>query len=306
VIYMMSQDGDLPRPLTRLNSHGVPMWPLVVAGVLPAVMALVASKVGASQAGEPSAGFDFLAHLYEISVVGAIAVSLGSCAANRKLEMRWHERVAMTATFLLLVAVELTIAWTKPDALFFAVIVIAGGLTFRSWSHQREGLETVTVSRELAAAVTEENLAKFTPNCVEGSRLLVAARGITPVLRFALEEAKLRNATLCVLYVKEIAVFMTAPRRPTGKARWQDDPQAAAIISLMLKLGEQNGVDILPVYAVSGEPAATIIDLAATLGADMLMLGAQHRLTLAKLLKGSVVDEVARSLPENIQLIIHG
>ena len=74
----------------------------------------------------------------------------------------------------------------------------------------------------------------------------------------------------------------------------------------MLKLGEQNGVDILPVYAVSSEPAATIIDLAATLGADTLMLGAQHRLTLTKLLKGSVVDEVASSLPDNIQLIIYG
>ena len=105
---------------------------------------------------------------------------------------------------------------------------------------------------------------------------------------------------------KEVAIFMGAPRKPTGRARWQDDPQAAAIISLMLKLGEQTGVDILPVYAVSSEPAATIIDLAATLGADTLMLGAQHRLTLTKLLKGSVVDEVASNLPDNIQLIIYG
>ncbi|HZJ17488.1 MAG TPA: universal stress protein [Chthoniobacteraceae bacterium] len=306
VMYMMAQDGDLPRPLTRLNSHGVPKWPLFIAGTLPILLALVASKIGAPKAGEPSMGFDFLAHLYEISVVGAIAVSLGSCAGNWKLEMRFYERGIMAATFLLLIAVELTIAWTKPDALFFAVVVVGLGLAFRSWSHKREGLETVTVSRELAAAVTEENLANFKPRCVEGSRILVAARGITPVLRFALEEAQLRKATLCVLYVKEVAIFMGAQRKRTGKARWQDDPQAAAIISLMLKLGEENGVDILPVYAVSSEPAATIIDLAATLGADTLMLGAQHRLTLTKLLKGSVVDEVASSLPDNIQLIIYG
>ena len=36
---------------------------------------------------------------------------------------------------------------------------------------------------------------------------MVAARGITPVLNFALDEAQLRKAILCVLYVKEIAVY---------------------------------------------------------------------------------------------------
>jgi nucleotide-binding universal stress UspA family protein len=90
------------------------------------------------------------------------------------------------------------------------------------------------------------------------------------------------------------------------KARWQDDPQAATIMSLMLKLGEENGVDVLPVYAVSADPAATIVDLAATLGADFLMLGSAHRFTMAKLLKGNVAERVAALLPDNIQLIIHG
>ena len=96
---------------------------------------------------------------------------------------------------------------------------------------------------------------------------MVSARGITPVLRFALDEAKLRKATLCVLYVKEVAVFMSAALpEGKGRARWQDDPQASAIMSLMLKLGEEVGVDVLPVYAVSGSPAATILDLTATMG----------------------------------------
>jgi hypothetical protein len=36
------------------------------------------------------------------------------------------------------------------------------------------------------------------------------------------------------------------------------------------------------------------------------MLGAPHRNKLVSLLKGNVVTEVARSLPENIQLVIHG
>ena len=64
----------------------------------------------------------------------------------------------------------------------------------------------------------------------EGQKIMVAARGMTPVLRFALDEAKLRKATLCVLYVKEVAIFLGGPTRKAGRPKWQDDPQAAAIM----------------------------------------------------------------------------
>ena len=73
----------------------------------------------------------------------------------------------------------------------------------------------------------------------------------------------------------------------------------------MFELAQSTGVNVLPVYAVSDNPAGTILDMAATLGVDMLMLGAPHRSSMAKLLRGNVVSEVARDLPENIQLIIH-
>ena len=125
------------------------------------------------------------------------------------------------------------------------------------------------------------------------------------MLRFALDEARLRKATLCVLYVKELAVLLPSSEPNRSRARWQDDPQAAAIMSLVTKLGQEVSVDVLPVYAVSTHPAITILDLAATLGVDFLMLGASHRLSLARLLKGNVIEEVARELPEDIQLIIH-
>ena len=52
--------------------------------------------------------------------------------------------------------------------------------------------------------------------------------------------------------------------------------------------------------------AATILELTAMLGIDMLILGAPHHRTLVRILKGNVVTEVARHLPENIQLLIHG
>src|SRR5260221_5736504 len=74
----------------------------------------------------------------------------------------------------------------------------------------------------------------------------------------------------------------------------------------MLALGAKTGARVLPVYAVSDDVAASILDLSATLGIDMMVLGAPQRSGLTALLRGDVVTEVAKHLPETIQLLIHG
>ena len=68
---------------------------------------------------------------------------------------------------------------------------------------------------------------------------------------------------------------------------------------------QEIGVPVVPVFVVSENPAATILDISATIGADVLMLGSSHRTKLVNLLKGNVITEVAKNLPENIQLVIH-
>jgi len=294
VFYMMARDGEMPRQFTKLNRHGVPIIPLVLAVTLPCIVLSLAHD------------FEVLAGLYAIGVVGAISVNLGSCTFNKNLDLAKWERVLFGCTFAVLSAVEVTLAHEKHEALFFVVCVLGIGLALRVYAQKRSGLTTITVTHEVAQIVAPEAIDRLRPTVTEGQRIMVSARGITPVLRFALDEARLRKATLCVLYVKELAVHLPeGGRGGGGRARWQDDPQASAIMSLMLKLGQEVGVDVLPVYAVSTNPAGTILDLAATLGVDFLMLGASHRLSMSRLLKGNVVEEVARGLPEDIQLIIH-
>jgi nucleotide-binding universal stress UspA family protein len=199
-----------------------------------------------------------------------------------------------------------TIAKTKPDALFFAVCVLGVGLGFRTYSHNIAGLRTLTVTRKVAEMVTPDLAATVQTRLGEGHKIMVAARGITPVLTFALDEAQLRNAALYVLYVKEIAVFYARGPTVPGRPKWQDDPEAAAIMSTMLKLGAERDLCVLPVYAVSEDAATTILDLAATLGTDYLIIGASQRTAMAKLLRSSVATNVAQQLPESIHLIIYG
>lgn len=294
LLFMVARDGEMPRPFTKLNSHGVPRWPLAIAVVLPIVVVIFSQDLSS------------LMGLYAIGVVGAITVNLGSCTFNKALGLNWHERLVMGITFVILFAIEITIAKHKPDALFFAVCIMGGGLALRAYAQRRAGLRTVTVSEQVAAAVAPETLSKFQLNLTGTQNILVAARGLTPVLRFAMEEARLRNAALYVLYVKELAVAFTGSVGKGDRPRWQDDRQASQIMPAMMELGRQNNVNVVPLYAVSDNPAATILDLSATLGVDILMLGSPQRHRLVNLLKGNVVTEVAKNLPENIQLVIHG
>jgi amino acid transporter/nucleotide-binding universal stress UspA family protein len=294
VIYMMAQDGEMPPQFARLNNHGVPRIPLIVAVAIPILLLAVTRQ------------FEALAGLYAIGVVGAISVNLGACTFNKRLGLRVDERLIMGATFIVLALVELTIAKTKPDALFFALCVLGIGLGFRTYSHKLSGLKTLTVTRKVAEMVTPDLLTTVQTRLEVGHIIMVAARGITGVLAFALDEAQLRNATLYVLYVKEIAVFYA--RNPTvpGRAKWQEDPEAAAIMSTMRKLGAERGISVLPVYAVSEDTATTILDLAATLGIDYLIIGASQRSAMTKLLRGSVATNVATQLPDSIHLLIFG
>src|SRR6266446_7761470 len=294
LLYMMARDGEMPQQFKRLNRYGVPLYPLLIAVGLPTVVLLTATN------------FEGLAGLYAIGVVGAITVNLGSCASNRAIGFTWYDRVLFGITFFILFFVELTLARTKPDALFFVVCVLGVGLGLRAYTQKRQGLTTLTVTRRVAEMVSPDKIAALQPRLQEGQKIMVAARGLTPVLSFALDEAQLRKATLCVLYVKEIAVYYTGGPATLGRARWQDDPEANAIMSLMLKLGAERDICVIPVYAVSEDAASTIIDLSATMGVDYLVIGATQRTALANLLRGSVVTNVAQHLPDTIQLLIFG
>lgn len=293
LIYMLARDREMPAPFTKLNTHGVPRLPLAVAAILPVLLVLISDDL------------QTLASLYAIGVVGAITVNLGSCCFNRRLQLSWLERGIMMVTFLILFAVEITIAKTSQNALFFVACVLGVGFGLRWWAMKHAGFETIIIKKEFAAAVSHDRAAEFRPNLTPGQSILVAARGLTPVLRFAMEEAKFRQGNLYVLYIKELAVNLPGPLANLERPRWQNDEQAAKIMYAMIKLGQEIGVPVMPVYVISESPAATILDISATIGADVLMLGSSHRTKLVHLLKGNVITEVAKSLPENIQLVIH-
>ncbi len=293
LLYLLARDGEMPRDFAKLNPYGVPWIPVLIATALPLmVVAFSPDQIS-------------LMELYAIGVVGAITVNLGSCVFNRRLGLRWNERAVMIMTALILLAVELTLAKTKPNALFFIICILLSGFALRAIA-QRGVVSPAGELPPTGDTTITPAAALPKPQQTQVQAVMVAARGWTPVLHFALEEARLRGAILYVLYVRLVSVSMPGPAAQQEPAKWQNDRPAAEIMSGMKEIATAANVRMLPVYAVSDDVATSVLDLSATLGIDMLILGAPQRSGLAALLRGDVVTEVAKHLPDTIQLLIHG
>ncbi len=117
--FMLSRDKELPRAFGGLNRFGMPVLPLVVGTVIPAVVVLVFPDV------------EKLAGLYAIGVVGAISINLGTTSTNPELGLRRWERAFMLTLTAIMVAIGLTICVVKPHARSFALLVLVAGLAGR-------------------------------------------------------------------------------------------------------------------------------------------------------------------------------
>jgi amino acid transporter len=283
LLYVMARDGEMPDTFLLLNRFGVPWVGLITATVLPVVVLNIDDKV------------EGLAALYAIGVVGAIAINLGSCAFAKSIDLRRYERITMKVTFFVLAAVWITIALSKLYALLFVAIVLGFGLALREVTLRHR--QAAPTAPKLATVVPITPALGSPPEFL-GQFILVAARGWTPALQFALEESRVRGAQLLVLYVREVAVPIDMG------SNWQDDPDAKVLFTRLEQ--EATGLKLNKLYSVSDSPADTIIDIAATFGVDSVVLGGSRRATLVNLLKGNVVARVAANLPESMHLIVIG
>jgi nucleotide-binding universal stress UspA family protein len=283
LLYVMARDGELPDTFLLLNRFGVPWVGLITATILPVVVLNIDDKV------------EGLAALYAIGVVGAIAINLGSCAFAREIDLKRLERVTMKGTFFVLVAVWVTIAFSKLYALLFVAIVPGFGLASRELTSRHK--QTASAGPKLATTMPATPAVGSPPEFL-GQFILVAARGWTPALQFALEESRVRDAQLLVLYIREVAVNIDMG------SDWQADPDARALFTRLET--EARGLKVNKLYSVSDSPADTIIDIAATFGIDSVVLGGSRRAALVNLLKGNVVARVAANLPESMHLIVIG
>ena len=129
--------------------------------------------------------------------------------------------------------------------------------------------------------------------------MICAIRGVGRTLDFALEEARSTKRPLYLLFVREQPVLLPEDRR----RRWVEDAEARAIFHYASERGK--GVKLLPCYAVSDSAADTIVEVAATVGASYLILGAPQRSAIVNLLRGNIIRNISSILPEEIHLLVY-
>jgi len=289
ILYSMAQDGELPPVFRMLNRQGVPWVPLIVAVGLPILILDLAP------------GFEALASLYAIGVVGAITLNLASTSTDKPLPMAMWQRVVMMGTAILMGSIWITIAVTKVHALMFALTVCGVGLFVRETYRAKVKEETAKGLVPAPASVPTPVSPVFgEEEGEEGGRILVAARGLTPSAKFALEEAKLRSSRLYFLYIREVQVATEV------SGRLKDDAEAEKVLFEVSKMARDSKVALTPVYCTANKASDMIVELAATLGADLVVLGGTRRGLLVNLLRGDTVREVSAHLPEEIKLVVVG
>jgi amino acid transporter/nucleotide-binding universal stress UspA family protein len=285
--FLMSRDRELPAIFHHLNKWGVPSLGALVATIVPMGLVIFVKDMAG------------LAELYAVGVVGAIATNLGATSTDRKLSIKSWERTLMFATFVVMAAIELSLLIDKPNARYFAITILLIGLLLRALVLERRMKKEPAPVRPPTLPVATAAPAGAPNSGFEGESILCAIRGTGRTLDFALREAKQTGRRLYLLFVREQA-FVTDQDR---KRRWQEDPEASAVFAEAKQKAE--GVVPLFAYAVSPSAAETIVDIAATLGASRLILGAPKRNLLINLLRGNVIREVSSSLPEEIDLLVY-
>src|SRR5581483_7241682 len=278
--FLMSRDREVPAIFHRLNKWGVPSAGMLLATIVPMLLVLLVKDMAG------------LADLYAVGVVGAIATNLGATATDRKLSIKSWERTLMFSTFVVMAAIEMSLLIDKPSARYFAVTILAVGLILRGLVLERRMKKEAIPKEVPIEAATTKPVVAAPQNVMAAESILCAIRGTGRTLDFALHEARDTGRRLYLLFVRE-QLFMT---EQDAKRKWQEDPEA----SMVFADAKQKAEDQPPLfcYAVSPSAAETIVDVAATLGASRVILGAPQRSALINLLRGNVIREVSCSLPE--------
>jgi hypothetical protein len=281
IVYVMSRDGELPRFMQKLNGFGSPWVGAIVAASVPAMVLLFAHDL------------ETLASLYAIGVVGAIAINCGLCALHPRLRKTWR-KIAMAALAVLLIAIWITLAFTKWHATLFVSVVLATGLILRQ-------LTRLAASRRPRPSLLREAIIEqLTPDALARPKLMLATAGSDDLAAPALELAKKLEASLVVCFVREVALSYKVEAET--RLTIDTDPAAQTLFVDFLEHGHKYGVPIIPMYDTGPNAVELLAEHAAMNAVSKVLIGTSRRGSLHLFIKGSFQRKLESLLPPEIQV----
>ena len=281
VLYVMSRDNELPRFFQKLNGFGAPWIGAMVAAGAPAVVLMFFHDLHT------------LAHLYAIGIVGAVAINCSITVFHPRLRKIWR-KVAMAALAVLLIAIWITLAFTKLHALIFVLIVLAIGLSMRQltrWAQSRRPKPSL-----LRQAIVEQ----LPVDALIRPKVMLATAGSDALADPALEVARRENAALVVAFIREVALNYRVEAE--SRLTLDTDPAAQALFADFLAHGHRYGVPIIPVYDTGTNGPELIAEQAAINGVAKLLIGTSRRGAIHHLIKGSFQTKLESLLPPEVKV----
>jgi hypothetical protein len=276
--YLMARDGEIPGTLQELNRFGVPWIPAVIASVVPCIVLLVEHDV------------EKLAALYAIGVVGAVAINVTLCAMHPRLR-KLRRKVPMIALGLFLLAIWISLAYEKRQALVFVVIVMVAGLSARFLT------KLFSKRRPKPSLLRQAIMEQLTPEAMAGPKIMLGTYGSDNLARPALSVAKHHGHALAVCFIRQVNLsYKFDAQRQTIDT----DLAALRTFSRFLELGHQMGVPIVPIYDSGSDAAELVAENAAVYGCDRVLIGTSRQGALYHLIRGHFQQRLEAILPPEI------
>jgi hypothetical protein len=263
----------------------VPWIPAFVAAGVPILVLLISHDL------------EHLAALYAIGVVGAVAINVTLCSTHPRLR-RMRRKVPMMLLGILLLAIWVTLAFTKLHALAFVMVVLAVGLSARAatrWLAQR---------RPKPSLLRQAILEQLPADAMSRPKLMVGTYGSDALARPALEAAKARDGALVVAFVRQ--VNLSYKYDAEQRLSLDTDVAAQRAFARFLDLGHEAGVPIIPVYDTGPDAAVLMAENAAVYGCDKVLIGTSRQGALYHLIKGHFQRRLEQLLPPDIGVQVLG
>jgi hypothetical protein len=205
----------------------------------------------------------------------------------------------MFCTFIIMLAIELSLFVNKPGARLFAGTIVAVGLLMHAIPRIGQKRAPLAAAEKRKPTRPPPSRPEFPKRAVSGSPIVCAVRGCGRTVEFAIEMAKDLDQPVYILFVREQPIL----NLEDFNRDWRDDHEAWRIFEYAKEKG--CGHPTLPCYVVSDSTTTTIAEFAAGVGASHLVLGASRRNMVLNLIRGNLIHRISRDLPETIKLIVY-
>jgi len=302
----------LPEPLLLRNRRfGTPHFAILVATIVPILVIAVTGR-----------DLVLLGDLYAFGLLGAfVLTSLGLDLTRWREQQRGAKFWLGALATLMVVVAWFTCLMVKQDAAIFGGLLVALGLlmavgTQQKWftdllyhlpflaKRAREVIaesesELEAADREVLSLAQAVALTQLYP-----SHTLVGLRTSDDrlVQEAILREKGLGGQTIYAVFIEErTGLFVRSSDLDSTENRGAFKPLLDAA-----RKAERQGIQLIPIWTVSYNAVEGMVRAAEALGVDAVMIGVSQRSAMYHLIRGHVVNGLAKRLPAHIRMVLCG